>query len=81
MIVNKHKRNKYADELRRRLSEIQVVLEGRQAIDTDRHHCCRGIGGWSNATLENCVIIDQLDLNMAIDGVASILKELKKIAK
>lgn len=81
MIVNKHKRNKYADELRRRLSEIHVVLEGRQAVGTDSCHGIKGRGIWSIATLENCVIIDQLDLNMAIDGVASILKELKKIDK
>lgn len=82
MIVNKKVRDRYLDNLCSRYSSIVNILTGRQAIANDARHGVKATHScWSAEKLEGSVIVDALDLNLAIDDLSAILKEIKKLAK
>lgn len=81
MIINKTKRDRYLDQLCSRYSSIAAILTGRQATGSDSHHGLKGHSHWLTEILEKSAIVDNLDLNLAIDDLSAILKEIKKLAK
>lgn len=81
MIINKTKRDRYLDALCSRYSSIAAILSGRQATSADAHHGVTGRGHWPSDVLDKAAIVDALDLNLAIDDLSAILKEIKKLAK
>jgi len=78
MLIHKKRRDRYAKELGERFASLRNVLDGRQAEQDDAWHGAKGKGKWSPQTLEDSVIINELDLHLAIDDFLNILKEIRK---